>query len=73
MGLVSHHLELRNRDGSLMVFVSTGLPTHIRSLLEVNLLAAFENADLLGEMNTRVPGAGGRGSTFPGHASVLVQ
>jgi hypothetical protein len=60
MGLVSHHLELRNRDGSLMAFVSTGLPSHIRSLLEVNLLAAFENADLLGETNTRVPGAGGR-------------
>ncbi|KAJ8580065.1 hypothetical protein M405DRAFT_891923 [Rhizopogon salebrosus TDB-379] len=69
----NHHLELRNRDGSLMAFVSTGLPSHIRSLLEVNLLATFENADLLGEMNTRVLGAGPRrwGSTFPGHAPVL--
>ncbi|KAJ8589434.1 hypothetical protein M405DRAFT_717023, partial [Rhizopogon salebrosus TDB-379] len=56
----NHHLELRNRDGSLMAFVSTGLPSHIRSLLEVNLLATFKNADLLGEMNTRVPGARGQ-------------
>ncbi|KAG2335730.1 hypothetical protein BDR05DRAFT_953861 [Suillus weaverae] len=30
----NHHLELRNKDGSLMAFVSTGLPSHIRSSLE---------------------------------------
>jgi hypothetical protein len=53
----SHHLELRNTDGSLMAFVSTGLPSHIRSALEVNLLAALEKQDLLGATDTRLPGS----------------
>ncbi|KAG1846829.1 hypothetical protein DFJ58DRAFT_843408 [Suillus subalutaceus] len=52
----NHHLDLRNKDGSLMAFVSTALPTHIRASLEVNLLAALGNADLLGDMDTRLPG-----------------
>lgn len=52
----SHHLELRNADGSLMAFVSTALPAHIRSTLEVNLLAALESPDLLRETDTRLPG-----------------
>ncbi|KAG2134044.1 uncharacterized protein EDB93DRAFT_1242740 [Suillus bovinus] len=51
----NHHLELRNKDGSLMAFVSTALPTHIRASLEVNLLAALGNADLLGDMDMRLP------------------
>jgi hypothetical protein len=53
----SHHLELRNKDGSLMAFVSTGLPSHIRSALEVNLLAALEKQDLLAETDTRSHGS----------------
>ncbi|KAG2336765.1 hypothetical protein BDR05DRAFT_896288 [Suillus weaverae] len=48
----NHHLELRNKDGSLMAFVSTGLPSHIRSSLEVNLLASLESPELLEERNT---------------------
>ncbi|KAG1834061.1 hypothetical protein DFJ58DRAFT_627946, partial [Suillus subalutaceus] len=52
----NHHLDLRNKDGSLMAFVSTALPTHIRASLEVNLLAALGNADLLGDMDTCLPG-----------------
>ncbi|KAG1851385.1 hypothetical protein F4604DRAFT_1934069 [Suillus subluteus] len=52
----NHHLDLQNKDGSLMVFVSTALPTHICASLEVNLLAALGNADLLGDMDTRLPG-----------------
>jgi hypothetical protein len=52
----SHHLELRNTDGSLMAFVSTGLPSHIRSSLEVNLLAALEHPHLLEAHDTRLPG-----------------
>ncbi|KAG2062805.1 hypothetical protein BDR04DRAFT_1164621 [Suillus decipiens] len=35
-----------------MAFVSTGLPGHIRSSLEVNLLAALENPDLLEEKDS---------------------
>src|ERR1700710_1511641 len=54
--IASHHLELRNDDGSLMAFVSTGLPSHIRSSLEVNLLAALESPDLLSEVDTQLPG-----------------
>ncbi|KAG1779858.1 hypothetical protein EV702DRAFT_934861, partial [Suillus placidus] len=48
----NHHLELRNKDGSLMAFISTALPSHIRSSLEVNLLACLESPDLLEERNT---------------------
>ncbi|KAG1760239.1 hypothetical protein EDD22DRAFT_848644 [Suillus occidentalis] len=48
--------DLRNKDGLLMAFVSTALPTHIHASLEVNLLAALRNADLLGDMDTRLPG-----------------
>lgn len=51
-----HHLELRNEDGSLMAFVSTGLPSHIRSSLDANLLAALENPDLLEEKDWESPG-----------------
>jgi hypothetical protein len=55
--ICSHHLELRNKDGSLMAFVSTGLPSHIRSALEMNLSAALEKQDLLGEADTRLSGS----------------
>ncbi|KAG1879954.1 uncharacterized protein F5891DRAFT_921684, partial [Suillus fuscotomentosus] len=53
----NHHLELRNADGSLMAFVSTALPAHIRSTLEVNLLAALESPDLLVETDTQLHGS----------------
>ncbi|OAX31363.1 hypothetical protein K503DRAFT_671843, partial [Rhizopogon vinicolor AM-OR11-026] len=52
----NHHLELRNKDDSLMAFVSTGLPSHIRSALEVNLLAALGKQDLLEEADTQLHG-----------------
>ncbi|KAG2028614.1 hypothetical protein BDR03DRAFT_838341, partial [Suillus americanus] len=38
-----------------MAFVSTGLPHHIRSLLEVNLLAALGNPNLLQGMDSSLP------------------
>ncbi|KAG0698642.1 hypothetical protein DFH29DRAFT_810112, partial [Suillus ampliporus] len=41
---------------SLMAFVSMALPAHIRSTLEVNLLAALESLELLWETNTQLPG-----------------
>jgi hypothetical protein len=39
-----------------MAFVSTGLPSHIRSSLEVDLLAALESPHLLEAHDTRLPG-----------------
>jgi hypothetical protein len=54
--LLSHHLDLHCKDGSLMAFVSTALPNHIRSMLEVNLLSALERPELLEEVDTQSPG-----------------
>jgi len=43
----STHLDIRNSDGSLMVFISTALPNRMRDMLEHNLLASMENFTLL--------------------------
>jgi hypothetical protein len=43
----STHLDIRNSDGSLMVFISTALPNRMRDILEQNLLASMENITLL--------------------------
>ncbi|KAG1854925.1 hypothetical protein DFJ58DRAFT_727663 [Suillus subalutaceus] len=62
-------LDLRKQGWSFMAFVSTA-PSHpIRASLEVNYWLALGNADLLGDMDTRLPG----GRPFPGYAPLLVQ
>ncbi|KAG1765189.1 hypothetical protein EV702DRAFT_1051098 [Suillus placidus] len=52
-----HYLELRNKDGSLMAFVLTGLPSYIRSSLEVNVLVILEHLHLFEVHDTRLPRA----------------
>ncbi|KAG0695859.1 hypothetical protein DFH29DRAFT_1005040 [Suillus ampliporus] len=51
----NHHLELRNADGSLMVFVSTTLLAHIRSTLEMETYLQ-EEFELLMEVMAVLPG-----------------
>ncbi|EGN97242.1 hypothetical protein SERLA73DRAFT_74955 [Serpula lacrymans var. lacrymans S7.3] len=50
--ILGQSLNIRNSDGSLMVFVCTSLPDCIRSSLQPKLLAAFEN----NEPPTQKPG-----------------
>ncbi|OAX31168.1 hypothetical protein K503DRAFT_806306 [Rhizopogon vinicolor AM-OR11-026] len=40
-------LDIRNEDGTLMAFVCTGIPNHIRNCLLDNLISCFDGKDIL--------------------------